>query len=236
MTSSNLTGAMASFAYMFAPWANHWGGRATSVAPALLPAPAGDARRHAAGVELRHLRAPCTWRPATRSRRSPAAGPCRRRACTSWRCAITSTSRSSRSTGIWLRKGALHGDLGISIALRAERLGRSSRRGSGRPPALVLYASIIIMVIGIGHRSVVRTATGAPRHRHRRRHGRLGGDPVIRGGDHPDPPVRREARVVPRRSATAPVSWTTSVTSPCRRSRWRSPRSRSWRASPGLGP
>jgi peptide/nickel transport system permease protein len=50
--------------------------------------------------------------------------------------------------GLWL-KGALHGDFGISIALR-ENVSTLIASRIGTTAALVLYASVLILVIGIG--------------------------------------------------------------------------------------
>ncbi len=49
---------------------------------------------------------------------------------------------------LWL-KGALHGDFGISIALR-ENVSTLIASRIGTTAALVLYASVLILVIGIG--------------------------------------------------------------------------------------
>ncbi len=50
--------------------------------------------------------------------------------------------------GLWL-KGALHGDFGISIALR-ENVSTLIASRIGTTAALVLYASVLILLIGIG--------------------------------------------------------------------------------------
>ena len=95
----------------------------------------------------------------------------------------------------WL-DNALHGNLGVSITLR-ENVSALIAARIWTTAGLVLYASVIIVVLGIGLGVVSGAPVRAARHRRAGGDCGLGCHPSVRRRDRADHGVRGEARLVP---------------------------------------
>jgi peptide/nickel transport system permease protein len=96
----------------------------------------------------------------------------------------------------WLGN-ALHGNLGISVTLR-ENVSTLIASRIWTTAGLVLYASLIIVVVGVCPRDRVRSPARGAHHQHAGGDRGLGGCPRLRRRDRADPAVRGEAQLVPR--------------------------------------
>ena len=93
-------------------------------------------------------------------------------------------------------KGVLHGDLGYSIIHREDVSTLVAAR-IGTTLELVLYASVLIIVIGVGLGLLGGLRPGVDRHRRGGHIHDLGRDPVVRGGDRAGQRVRGQPGLVP---------------------------------------
>ena len=96
----------------------------------------------------------------------------------------------------WL-DNALHGNLGISITLQQNVSAVIAAR-MWTTGGLVLYAALIILVVGIGSGVIARAAARLGRYERAGLDRDHGGRPVVRGRDRADPAVLGEARLVSR--------------------------------------
>ena len=119
----------------------------------------------------------------------------------------------------WL-SGFLRGDLGQSFVYREPVTTLLSPR-IGNTLFLVSYASLLILLVGIGL-GIVGRADATDQLGHHRRHGRGPRPAVVRGRDHPHHGVRGGPRLVPGVRRRGRASPTDCGTSRCPPSPWRS--------------
>ena len=128
----------------------------------------------------------------------------------------------------WL-DNALHGNLGISITLQQNVSSVIAAR-MWTTGGLVLYAAIIILIVGIGSGVVAALRPGWADTSVLVSTAVTAAAAVVRRGDRADPAVLGEARLVPGVGQRHGLLVQRPATSPCPRSRSRSPR---WRSCPG---
>ena len=231
MLSKSLTGAVSSFAYMFAPWANSWAGAAEPARRAMRWR--FFARRLAMLVASLLIASFVIFAALYLAPGNPVAALSGGRSLPASSIAVLEQRYHLNQPFLaqywyWL-ENALHGNLGISITLR-ENVSTLIASRIWTTAGLVLYASLIIVVLGIGLGIAGRAPAGA-----------LDTGTLVTTAVSAAIPafvaaivlilrVRRQARLVPgARQRHRPRS-ATSGTSRCPRSPWPSPR---WRSSPG---